>query len=115
MQLLIKSHPHPLHSGQRLSKSWNDKVIQAPNEEPIPFTPTRQIVAIDLMAQNEDDLLVLVESQLGQNGCVEQGGGNESQIFVVKVQGIRGARRPAGRPAGCSGHPDMEAWVFYEF
>ena len=39
------------------------------------------------MTRKEDNLLALVESQLGQNGCVEQDGGNESLIFVVEGLG----------------------------
>ena len=64
----------PLHSGQRLSESRSDKVIQALNEEPNPFIPIYQIAAIHLMAGIEDDLLALSESQLGQNGRAEQDG-----------------------------------------
>ena len=37
--------PHPLHRGQRLGKSWDDKVIQGPMEKSVPLIPIHEIMA----------------------------------------------------------------------
>ena len=79
--------PRPLHRGQRLGKSWDDKVIQAPMEKSVPLIPIHEIIWTNFMARHEEDVLEPVEFHIEQNRCVDQGGGHGTLVCVDQGTG----------------------------